>query len=110
MEKYNKYHESLNIDCCDKEIDKPKVKNNCCCDGVNLPSHNNEIEVLIRQLKREVKELLQTTQAKLLCQDKKIAETMVYIKNNLSNAIRNLLDSIPNIRRNRRNNYWYSIR
>ena len=94
MEKYNKYHESLNIDCCDKEINKPKVKNNCCCDGVNLPSHNNEIEVLIRQLKREVKELLQTTQAKLLCQDKKIAETMVYIKNNLSNAIRDLLDSM----------------
>lgn len=94
MEKYNKYHESLNIDCCGKEINKPKVKNNCCCDGVNLPSHDNEIEVLIRQLKREVKELLQSTQAKLLCQDKKIAETMVYIKNNLSNAIRNLLDSM----------------
>ena len=47
MEKYNKYHESLNIDCCDKEINKPKVKNNCCCDGINLPSHDNEIEVLI---------------------------------------------------------------
>ena len=94
MEKYNKYHESLNIDCCDKEINKSKAKNNCCCDGINLPSHNNEIEVLIRQLKREVKELLQTTQAKLLCQDKKIAETMVYIKNNLSNAIRDLLDSM----------------
>lgn len=94
MEKYNKYHEALDIDCCDKEINKPKAKDNCCCDGINLPSHNNEIEVLIRQLKREVKELLQTTQAKLLCQDKKIAETMVYIKNNLSNAIRDLLDSM----------------
>lgn len=32
-EKYNKYHESLDIDCRDKEINKPKVKNNCCCDG-----------------------------------------------------------------------------
>lgn len=94
MEKYNKYHESLDIDCCDKEINKPKKKSNCCCDGINLPSHNNEIEVLIKQLKREVKELLQTTQAKLLCQDKKIAETMVYIKNNLSNYIRDLLDSM----------------
>lgn len=71
------------------------MKNNKnCCGGINLPSHNNEIEVLIRQLKREVKELLQTTEAKLLCQDKKIAETMVYIKNNLSNSIRNLLDSM----------------
>lgn len=95
MEKYNKYHESLDIDCgCNKPKPKPKVNNDCCCGGINLPSHDNEIEVLIRQLKREVNELLKTTQAKLLCQDKKIAETMVYIKNNLSNAIRNLLDSM----------------
>ena len=93
MEKYNKYHESLEIDCCDKNKSKPKV-NNYCCGGINIPSRNNEIEVLIRQLKREVKDLMNTTQAKLLCQDKKIAETMVYIKNNLSNAIRNLLDSM----------------
>lgn len=96
MEKYNKYHESLEIDCCDnKNKSKPKV-DNYCCGGINLPSHDNEIEVLIRQLKREVKELLKTTEARLLCQDKKIAETMVYIKNNLSNAIRDLLDSMLN--------------
>jgi hypothetical protein len=25
MEKYNKYHESLDIDCCDKEINKPNI-------------------------------------------------------------------------------------
>ncbi len=93
MEKYNKYHESLDIDCsCNKS--KPKINNDCGCGGINLPSHDNELEVLVRQLKREVKELMKTTQAKLLCQDKKIAETMVYIKNNLSNAIRNLLDSM----------------
>lgn len=93
MENYNKYHESLDIDCGCGEPPKPKKSSNCC-GGINLSSHDNEIEVLIRQLKREVKELLQTTQAKLLCQDKKIAETMVYIKNNLSNAIRDLLDSM----------------
>lgn len=93
MERYNKYHESLNIDC---DCNEPKklTKSNDCCNGINLNSKDNEIEVLIRQLKREVKQLMQTTQAKLLCQDKKIAETMVYIKNNLSNAIRNLLDSM----------------
>ena len=52
MEKYNKYHESLIIDCCDK-LPKPKKKNNdCCCGGINLPSHDNEIEILIRQLKK----------------------------------------------------------
>ena len=94
MEKYNKYHESLIIDCCDK-LPKPKKKNNdCCCGGINLPSHDSEIEILIRQLKKEVKELLKTTEARLLCQDKKIAETMVYIKNNLSNALRNLLNAM----------------
>ena len=93
MEKYNKYNEILNIDCgCNTSIEKTTYKN--CCGGESLPSYNNEIEVLIRQLKREVKELLKTTQAKLLCQDKKIAETMVYIKNNLSNSLRNLLDSM----------------
>lgn len=67
-------------------------KNNCCSDI--LPSYNNEIEILIRQLKREVKELMETTEARLLCQSKKIDETMVYIKNNLSNALRELLDSM----------------
>lgn len=95
MEKYNKYGESLYVDCGCETIKKPKPKkNDCCCGGINLPSRDNEIEILIRQLKREVKELLKTTQAKLLCQDKKIAETMVYIKNNLSNALRILLNSM----------------
>ena len=92
MKKYNKYHESLYIDCgCDKPT--PKKKNNCC-EGMSLPSHDNEIEVIIRQLTKEVKELLKSTEARLLCQDKKIAETMVYIKNNLSNALRNLLNAM----------------
>lgn len=92
MEKYNKYHESLDIDCgCNNP--KPKKSSNCC-GGISLPSHDNEIEILIRQLKKKVNELMKTTQAKLLCQDKKIAETMVYIKNNLSNALRILLNSM----------------
>lgn len=97
MERYNKYHESLDVDCtCNKSKTKKEVKNvsGCECGGMKLPSHSNQIEVLIRQLKREVKDLMKSTTAKLLCQDKKISETMVYIKNNLSNAIRNLLDSM----------------
>ena len=93
MEKYNKYHESLDIDCGCKESPKPKKSSNCC-GGISLPSHDNEIEILIRQLKNEVNKLMKTTEAKLLCQDKKIAETMVYIKNNLSNALRLLLNSM----------------
>ena len=94
MEKYNKYGESLYVDCGCKDKTPNRKIDNCSCGGINLPSHDNELEVLIRQLKREVKELMKTTQAKLLCQDKKIAETMVYIKNNLSNALRDLLDSM----------------
>lgn len=97
MERYNKYHESLYIDCCPtngKCGKPPKKKDPCGCGGVNLPSCDNEIEILVRQLKKEVAKLMQTTQAKLLCQDKKIAETMVYIKNNLSNALRTLLESM----------------
>lgn len=96
MENYNKYNESLNIDCgCGTP--KPKVKktkDDCCCGGINLPSHDNELEILVRQLQRQVKELLTTTNKKLLCQDKKIAETMLYVKNNLANALRLLLNSM----------------
>lgn len=68
--------------------------NKYCCGGESLPSNSNEIEILIRQLKREVEKLMQTTEARLLCQNKKIDETMVYIKNNLSNALRELIDSM----------------
>lgn len=94
MERYNKYHESLDIDCgCNENKPKPKKSSNCC-GGINLPSHDNELEILVRQLYKEVQELMKTTTAKLLCQDKKIAETMVYIKNNLSNALRILLNSM----------------
>ena len=70
------------------------MKNNCCSEGCNFTSSDNSIEILIQQLKREVNKLMQDTTTKLLCQDKKIAETCVYIKNNLSNYLRDLLDSM----------------
>lgn len=93
-ETYNKYSESLNLDCeCNNNKNNNKSKDSkCCCEG--LKSHDNTIEILIRQLKREVKSLLETTQARLLCQDKKIAQLEMYVKNNLSNYIRELLDSM----------------
>ena len=96
MENYNKYNESLNIDCgCGNTTPKvKKPKDDCCCGGINLPSHDNKLEILVRQLQRQVKELLTTTNKKLLCQDKKIAETMLYVKNNLANALRLLLNSM----------------
>ncbi len=67
---------------------------NSCNEGCSLPSSDNEMEILIRALKREVKQLMETTTAKLLCQDKKIAELCVYVKDNLSNTIRDLLDTM----------------
>lgn len=71
------------------------MKNNCC-GGISLPSSNNSGMKELEQLKREIKKLLETTEARLLCQSKKIDETMVYIKNNLSNSLRDLLDSMIN--------------
>lgn len=95
MSNYNRYNEALNIDCCNKKTTTKAVKSsNCCCGGESLPSYNNEIEILIRQLKKEVQDLMKTTEARLLCQNKKIDETMIYIKNNLGNALRVLLNSM----------------
>ena len=91
---YNKYREALDLDCnCNNKPKQPQNKN-CGCGGVNMDSNDNTIKILIKQLKRQVKELMQTTQAKLLCQDKKIAECCTYIKNNLSNYLRDLFDSM----------------
>ena len=94
MENYNRYNEALNIDCCNKKTTTKAVKSSNCCGGESLPSYNNEIEILIRQLKKEVQDLMKTTEARLLCQNKKIDETMIYIKNNLGNALRVLLNSM----------------
>lgn len=70
--------------------------NNICSyeEGCSLPSSSNELEVLYRQLKREVIKLATSTEAKLLCHDGKIAEMCKYIKDNLSNSIRDLLDTM----------------
>lgn len=65
-----------------------------CEEGCSLPSSSNEIEILVRQLKREVSKLINETEAKLLLHDGKIAEMCKYIKDNLSNSIRDLLDSM----------------
>ena len=94
MNKYNKYHESLVIDCCKDQPKKKEKTSDCCCPGMHLSSQDNEIEILVRRLTKEVKDLMKSTEARLLCQNKKIDETMVYIKNNLSNALRELLNSM----------------
>lgn len=64
-----------------------------CC---SLHSEDNQTDILLAQLKREVEKLQTDTTARLLLQDGKIAETCVYIKNNLSNELRILLDALQN--------------
>lgn len=76
---------------------------NKCVEGCTLPSTPNDLKILVKQLKREVEELSKTTEAKLLCHDGKIAELCRYIKDNLGNSLRCLLDSMLESRRNRKN-------
>ena len=80
-----------------------------CVEGCELPSTPNDIKILIKQLKREVKELMETTEAKLLCHDGKIAELCKYIKDNLCNSLRCLLDTMLTSRRIRPSNNRYII-
>lgn len=48
---------------------------NICGDG-GMPSSPNDIKILLIQIKREIKELATTTEAKLLCHDRKDSRTM----------------------------------
>lgn len=77
---------------------------NKCVEGSNIPSTPNDMKILICQLKREVEKLINTTNAKLLCHDGKIAELCKYIKDNLGNTLRCMLDTMLSNRRTR-NNY-----
>ena len=69
-------------------------KYNSCVEGCSLPSTPNDLKILVTQLKREVEGLVKTTDDKLLRHDGKIAEMCKYIKDNLSNSIRCLLDTM----------------
>lgn len=70
------------------------MSRNCGCTGVELPGTSTLTEVEIKKLIEEVKKLMKDTQAQILCQNGKINETMVYIKNYLSLALQSLLDSM----------------
>lgn len=65
---------------------------NKCLDNTCMSS--NELEIIIRQLHEEVKKYYNDTTAKMLLHDGKIAELCNYIKANLSNELRILLDSM----------------
>lgn len=66
-----------------------EILNNC-----NLDVTDNELKIYVRQLTREVKDLMTDTNATLLLHDHKIAELCLYIKDNLSNSLRCLLDGM----------------
>ena len=42
-----------------------------CVEGCEIPSKPTELEILVRQLKKDVKKLMNDTEAKLLCHDRK---------------------------------------
>lgn len=67
---------------------------NNCAEGFDLPSTPNEIKILLTQLKREIANLTTTTEGKLLIHDGKIAELCKYVKDNLGNTLRCLLDTM----------------
>lgn len=67
--------------------------NNICGDG-GMPSSPNDIKILLKNIQADVKKLMTETEAKLLCHDGKIAELCKYIKDNLSNSIRCLIDTM----------------
>ena len=57
---------------------------------------SNELEILMRQIQREVEKFYNDTTAKLLLHDGKIAEVVRYIKDNLSNTLRCMLLDMDN--------------
>ena len=81
---------------------------NICGDG-EIPSSPNDIRILLYKIKAELKELIETTESKLLLQDGQIAELCVHLKTNLSNSIRCLLSDMEYSRRTFKNHYRNSF-
>lgn len=68
--------------------------NECLKECEEISSCPNDIKILLKNLIHDIDDLTKTTEAKLLLHDGKIAELCKYIKDNLSNSIRCLLDSM----------------
>lgn len=72
------------------------------CTAFSTP---NDIKILLKQIKKEVDTLVTSTEAKLLLHDGKIAECCKYLKDNLSNSIRCMLEDMRLARRIGINNH-----
>lgn len=55
---------------------------------------SNKLEIMLKQLRREVDTLMSTTEAKLLLHDNKIAEVVKYIIENIENTLRCIIDDM----------------
>lgn len=68
------------------------------CNALSSP---NDIKILLKQIKADMKMLMTETEAKLLLHDGKLAELCRYLKDNLSNSIRCMLADMEASRRTR---------
>lgn len=60
----------------------------------SLPKNETPSEILVKQLRLEVEELIKSTEATLLKQQGRIAELCVYIKENLTESLRELFNGM----------------
>lgn len=65
-----------------------------CTEGCNIPSDTNEVKIYVKRLIREFKTYYENTTKSLLEHDHKIAELCNYLKGNISDSLRCLLDSM----------------
>ena len=65
-----------------------------CLEGCEIPQDSNEIKIMIKQLNRKVQEFYNDTTKTLLDHDTKIAEMCNYIKTNLNDSIRCLINTM----------------
>lgn len=65
-----------------------------CTEGVKIPSESSEIKFMIKQLNKEVQNFYNDTSKALLEHDHKLAEMCNYLKTNLSDSIRCLINTM----------------
>ena len=65
-----------------------------CTEGCDIPSDTNGVKIYVKRLIREFKTYYEDTTKSLLEHDHKIAELCNYLKGNISDSLRCLLDSM----------------
>lgn len=65
-----------------------------CNEDCNLQVENTEVDALIKKLIREVTELTKDTESRLLEQNEKIADLCLFLRENVSTSIREVIDTL----------------